>query len=152
MLNIIRTLLAALALSVSTQVVSARQQVVEVKFPDMIPFSVVIRDSYTMDQKIESVVNPKNPSITKLEFEEFKDQARAREVIVDTSELCARFYDYDKGRWFIGYYVRYVYFKGNRMYYTDTTWSEALKAAVRPRTILGCQVHSTQSRMRLIIE
>lgn len=141
-----------LALSVSAEAANAQPRVVEVKFPDMIPFSVVERDPYAMDRKIGSVVNPTNPSITKLGFEEFKDQARAREVIVDISELCTRFYDYHKGRPFIGYYVRYVYFKGNRMYYTDTTWLEALKAATNARTILGCQVHSTRSRMRLIVE
>ena len=124
----------ALTLAVFTDAPEAQAQTafVRVPFPTEIPFHIVVRYPAEMQQAIDQRINPDNPSVTWLGFNEFKDKARGREVTLFTGDMCTRAYSQRHRRLFTTYNIRLSYFKGNRMYYTDVDMTDVIKKAVAP--------------------
>lgn len=147
MTTIIRALLVMLALSVSTQVVSARQQVVEVKFPKVVDSALlVIWQPHVLRNK-EMQRNLKFRG--ELSLHEFQDQSRGWDVILYTGDMCTVVRD-RRGR-HMGTIVnlRYIFFKGNREYFTDVNMSKTIRESIKPRVFSHCTVDNTERHINV---
>jgi len=132
-----------LTFSLTSQVAVARDDrkvVIQVPFPKEIPFHIVVRDPNEMKETILSRVNPDNPAIFPLGFDEFKNQARGWPVTLYTGRMCNHTYDQRYGRWLTLYTLEFNFFKGNRMYYTRVDMYSTLKKAVEPGSLGHCSV------------
>ena len=144
----------ALTLAVFTDGPEAKAQTafVRVPFPTEIPYHIVVRDPAEMQQAIDQRVNPDNPSITWLEFDDFKDKARGREVTLFTGDMCTRAYSRHHQKLFTIYNFRLSYFKGNRMYYTDVDMTHKIKKEAKPLVVKHCYVDRHESYINIQVK
>lgn len=147
MTSFTRTLFVALmlVLSLATKTTYARDstEIVRIPFPRDISYHKVVWDHWEMQEEAD---------LRELKFQkrmpldEFKDDARGREVILYTGEMCAQIHRSYSRRSAFNYKLRYVFFKGNRMYYTVVDMAGEVRAATRLQVVEHCTVDPARRR------
>ena len=147
MFTFARSLCAVLALVLFTlaQATHARDstEVVRIPFPNDISYHKVVWDHWEMQQEAD---HRELKFQKRMLLEEFKDDARGREVILYTGEMCAQMYRPHSRRSAFNYKLRYVFFKGNRMYYTVVDMTNEVREATRSQVVEHCTVDPARRR------
>lgn len=134
-----------LVLSLAAKTAHARDstEIVHFSFPANISYHKVVWDHWEMQQEAD---RRELKFQKRMHLEEFKDDARGREVILYTGEMCAQIHHSYSRRSAFNYKLRYVFFKGNRMYYTVVDMADEVRAATRSQTVEDCVVDPTRRR------